>query len=206
MNKIVCFLMFFCLSVILWDCKKNSPKPDETDPFEGWKLEGETNDRPGPGFSWRLSTDNQSDGYFDLAGDRLFYLSNSGEYSREVTLTVTKRNESSIDPTFRIYGRFQQCLLLSVPAVSSGTFKESGVFEHDGIGSSSLYSGITWTPTLSKSPVNTKETYKFKVYINSKDTLCTEGFVQVDMIAPAPISSQGGYLDGDHLYFVKKRK
>ncbi|GLU52786.1 hypothetical protein Dfri01_22470 [Dyadobacter frigoris] len=198
--------MFFCLSGILWDCKKNNPKPDNTNPFEGWKLEGETNDRPGPGFSWRLSTDNQTDGYFDLAADRLFYLNMSSEHTRDVILTVTKRDDSFIDPTFRIYGRFQQCLLMSTPTISSGAFKASGIFQGDGIGSNSLYYGITWTPALSKSPVNSKETYKFKVYIDSKDSLCTEGFVQVDMVAPAVINSKGSYLDGDHLYFVKKSR
>ncbi|MCF0055025.1 hypothetical protein [Dyadobacter sp. CY356] len=206
MNKIVCYLMFFCLSVILWDCKKKSPKPDNNDPFERWNLQGESGDRPGPGFSWRLSTDNQTDGYFDLAGDRLFYLSNSSEHSREVVLTVTKLDESFIDPTFRIYGRFEQCLLMSKPTISSGAFKESGTFQGNGIGSGVQYSGITWTPTLSKKTVNSKETFKFKVYINSKDSLCTEGFVQVDMVGPAAINSEGSYLDGDHLYFIKKSK
>jgi len=207
MNKIVHILVFFCLLGATWNCKKNSPKPGDDNPFEEWKFEGETSDRPGPGFSWRLSTDNPTDAsqHLDLAGNRLFYLNGSGEHVREVTLTVTKKSESSIDPTFRIYGRFQQCLQISTPVISSGAYKSSGIFQGEGIGSSSQYSGIVWTPVLSKSPVNSKETYKFKVYIDSKDSLCTEGFVQVDMIAPAAINSQGSYSDGDYLYFIKRK-
>lgn len=208
MNKIVRTLVFFCLLGIIWSCKKNSPKPDNINPFEEWKFKGESSDRPGPGFSWRLSTDNSTDAnqYFDLAGNRLFYLNTSGGHTREVTLTVTKQGESFIDPSFRIYGRFQQCLLMSTPTVSSGTYKASGIFQGEGIGGSSQYAGFIWTPVLSKSQVNSKETYKFKVYIDSKDSLCTEGFVQVDMVAPAAIYSQGSYLDGDYLYFIKEKK
>jgi hypothetical protein len=95
---------------------------------------------------------------------------------------------------------------MSTPTVSSGVFKESGTFRRDGIGGSSSFSGMVWTPVLSKSPVNSKATYKFKVYMDSKDSLCTEGFVQADMVAPAEINSVGSYLDGDHLYFIKKKK
>jgi hypothetical protein len=61
MDKIVRILMFFCLSGIVLNCKKNNPKPDNTNPFEQWKFEGETSDRPGPGFSWRLTTDKPTD-------------------------------------------------------------------------------------------------------------------------------------------------
>jgi hypothetical protein len=206
MSKIVRLFIFFSLSGIFWDCKKNDPQPDNTDPFEEWKLYGETIGRPGPGFSWRLSTDKQADGHFDLAGDRLFYLDSSGDYIREVTLTITKLDEAPVDPTFRIYGRFQQCLLMTVPTVSSGTFKASGIFQRDGIISNSQYSGMSWSPDMAKSPVNSKAIYKFKVYMNKKDSLCTEGFVQVDMVAPAAINSTASYSDGDHLYFVKRNK
>ncbi|MCF0050377.1 hypothetical protein LXM25_09935 [Dyadobacter sp. LJ53] len=207
MTKIVRILVFFCLSTIFWDCKKNDPEPDGTNPFDAWKFEGETTDRPGPGYSWRLSVDDQSgaNGYLDLAGDRLFYLNASGEGTREVILTVTKREESSADPSFRIYGRLQQCLLMSAPRVSSGNFTASKLFERESVSNSAKYSGMTWTPALAKSPVNSKATYKFKVYIDSKDSLCTEGFVQVDMVAPAVINSAGSYSDGDHLYFIKRR-
>lgn len=206
MNKIVRLLVFFSLPCIFWDCKKKDPQPGNTDPFGEWKLDGETIGRAGPGFSWRLSTDNQADGHFDLAGDRLFYLVSSADYIREVTLTVTKLNEAPVDPTFRIYGRFQQCLLMTVPTVSSGTFKASGIFQRNGIISNSQYSGMNWSPVMAKSPVNSKATYKFKVYMNKKDSLCTEGFVQVDMVAPAAIISSESYSDGDHLYFIKWNK
>ena len=199
----------FCLSWIFLACKKTSPNPDGTSPFEYWKLHGETIGRPGAGFSWRLSTPGQTDSrdYVDLAGNRLFYLNSSADHIREVTLTITKRDESSIDPTFRLYGRFRQCLLMSTPTASSGSFRASGTFQRDGIGGGGAqYSGILWTPDLAKSPVSGTATYKFKVYFDSKDSLCSEGFVQVDMIAPADINSVGNYSDGDHLYFVKKDK
>jgi len=205
-NKIVRILVFLSLSGIFWDCKKNGPEPDNSNPFEEWKMEGETIGRSGPGFSWRLSADNQTDGHLDLAENRLFYLNTSSGHVREVTLTITKKTESYIDPTFRIYGRFQQCLLMSDPTVSSGGFKASGIFQRDGIIVSSRYSGVAWTPVFAKSSVNSKATYKFKIYIDSKDLLCSEGFVQVDMVIPAAINSEGNYADGDHLYFVKKNK
>ena len=208
MNKIVRILVFFSLSGIFLDCKKNGPKPNDRNPFDEWKYEGETTDRHGPGFSWRLSVDNQTglNGHVDLGGNRLFYLNVTDDGSREVTLTVTKKEESLINPSFRIYGRFQQCLLMSAPTVSSGAFTSSGIFQRDGIIGSAQYSGNTWTPALAKSPVNSKATYKFRVYIASRDSLCTEGFVQVDMLTPAAINSGGSYPDGDHLYFIKKNK
>jgi hypothetical protein len=204
MNKIVRILVFFSLSGVFWDCKKNSPQPGDTDPFGVWKFQGESGDRAGAGYAWRLSPDNETDqnGRFDIASTRLFYLNDA--FVREVTLTVTKREESSFNPSFNIYGRFQQCLLMSDFTVSSGGFAESGIFQRDGMIGSAVYSGITWTPDLAKSPVNTKATCKFKVYIDSQDTLCTEGFVQADMTAPAAVNSAGNYSDGDHLYFVKK--
>jgi len=206
MEKIVRILIFFCLTMIFWDCKKNNPEPDASNPFDSWKMEGETSDRSGPGYSWRLSADNQmgTNGYFDLAGNRLFYLSVFSEGIREVTLTVTKREESSFNPSLRIYGRLGQCLKMSAPTVSSGILKASEIFQREGTINSAHYSGITWTPALSQSPINSKATYTFKVYIDDIDSLCTEGFVQVDMVAPAAINSLGSYLDGDYLYFIKK--
>jgi hypothetical protein len=201
MNKIVNIIVFLCLSGFFLNCKRDYPTIDQ---FEEWKLRKETIGRSGPGFLWQLSTEELTDGHFDLAGNRLFYLNTSRDHIREVTLTVTKLNETFQDPTFRIYGRFQQCLLMSTPTVSSGTFNPSGIFQRNDLSTISQYSGITWTPSLSKSLVNSKETYKFKVYMDSKDSLCTEGFIQVDMIAPVIINSQGSYSDGDYLYFVKR--
>ena len=189
MNKIVCILLFFVLSGIFLGCKKDSPTPDAANPFDEWKFTGETGARSGPGYSWRLSVSNQADttGHFDLAGNRMFYINAFGATFREVTLTVTKREESSANPSFRIYGRFQQCLLTTAPTASSGDFTASGIFERRGIVNNAQYSGITWTPALAKSPVNSKATYKFGVYIDSKDSLCAEGFLQADMVAPAAI-------------------
>ncbi|MCE7044607.1 hypothetical protein [Dyadobacter sp. CY312] len=205
MKRIVRILVFSGLCGFLWECKKNDIHPDNTNPFEKWKLHGETVGRSGAGFSWKLSTDNQTDGHFDLAGNRLFYLNKSIDHIREITLTITKLDGRVVDPTFRIYGRFQQCLIMSHPTISSGTFKASGIFQEDDILNSSQYSGMTWTPVLAKSTVGSKETYKCKVYFDEKDSLCTEGFVKVDMISPADIKSVGSYPDGDYLYFIKKK-
>lgn len=206
MEKIVRFYIFFCLTMILWNCRKKDPEPNSSNPFDSWKMEGETSARSGPGYSWRLSADDQkgTNGYFDLAGNRLFYLNASDSGTREVTLTITKREESLVDPSFRIYGRLGQCLRMSTGTVSSGLSRLSGTFQREGIINSDYYAGITWTPALAQSPVNSKATYSFKVYIDEIDSLCTEGFVQVDMVAPAVINSAGSYLDGDHLYFIKR--
>jgi hypothetical protein len=191
--------------VIVWDCKKKNPGPDGNNP--GGEQTGQSSDRPGPGYSWRLTVENQTDpnGHIDIAANRLFYLNASDQFAREVTLTVTKWEESSVNPSFRIYGRFQQCLFMSTPTLSSGDFTASGIFERVGISGSARYSGTIWTPALAKSPVNSKATFKFKVYTDSKDSLCTEGIIQADMTSPATIISEGSYSDGDYLYFVKKK-
>ncbi|MHA4739481.1 hypothetical protein [Dyadobacter sp. MSC1_007] len=206
MSKIVRLIVFFILTLIIWDCKKKNPEPDDDRPGGGHFAP--VGNRTGPGYFWQLTVANQADpnGYTDIAENRLFYLNESDQFAREVTLTVTKREESSVNPSFRIYGRFQQCLLISNPTLSSGDVTPSGIFERVGnTGSSAQYSGITWTPALAKSPVDSKATLKFVVHTDSKDSLCTEGFVQADMIYPAVITSVGSYFDGDYLYFLKKK-
>jgi hypothetical protein len=205
MIKIVRFIVFFILPLIIWNCKKKDPEPADNRPRPGQF--GPIGDHTGPGYSWRLTVAGQEDpnGYIDIGDNRLFYLNESDQFAREVTLTVTKWQESSVNPSFRIYGRFKQCLLMSAPTLSSGDHTSSGIFERIGILGSALYSGMAWTPQLAKSPVNSKATFKFKVYTDSKDSLCTEGFVQADMTFPAAINSVGSYFDGDYLYFVKKK-
>lgn len=203
--KIVRLIAFFIFVLFVSDCKKKNPEPEGNKPGAGQF--GPTGDRSGPGYSWRLTIANQTDpdGHIDIADNRLFYLNESGEFAREVTLTITKWEESSVNPSFRIYGRFQQCLLMSAPTLSSGDVTSSGIFERVENMGSAQYSGIIWTPALAKSPVNSKATFRFKVYIDSKDLLCTEGFVQTDMTHPVVITSAGSYFDGDYLYFLKKK-
>ncbi|MCE6991449.1 hypothetical protein [Dyadobacter sp. CY323] len=205
MTKIARVIVFFILSVTIWNCKKKNPEPEVNNPGE-WQF-GEIDDRSGPGYSWRLTVEDQTNanGYIDMASNRLFYLDPGDQFAREVTLTVTKWGESQVNPSFRIYGRFQQCLLMSAPTLSSGGFTGSGLFERTGISGSAQYAGTIWTPALAKSPVNSKATFKFKVYTDSIDSLCTEGFIQADMTFPALITSEGSYGDGDYLYFIKKK-
>ncbi len=206
MIKIVRVFVFLILSVISWDCKKKNPGPDDQNPA-GQRPWGENDERRGPAYSWRLTVDGQTSpgAYIDMPTDRMFYLDASDDFAREVTLTVTKTDESAINPSFRIYGRFQQCLRMSAPTLSSGDYTPSGIFERAGLMGSSQYAGIKWTPELDQSPVNSKATCKFKVYIQEQDAFCTEGFVRADMTFPASIASVGSYPDGDHLYFVKKK-
>ena len=160
--------------------------------------------RVGPGYTWQFTTPNQTNPaeYTDASGNRVFYLKASAGYVRSVTLKITKSSASSVNPTFRIYGRQGQCLTLSTPTVSSGTYTTT-TFVHDIFNpNATTYSGYSWTPTLGASALNATATFTFNVA--TPGTSCVEGFVDADMTSPTTINSAGNYWDEDSMYFVEK--
>lgn len=190
MKKIIMLSLSLTLSLVVFSCKKG-----KVDPVE------ETG-RMGPGYKWELSTTDQKNSneyYYTPSQDRVYYLKKSANYTRLVTLTVTKTDADALVPAFRVYTGKEQCTSISAPRVSLGD-TASITFRRDNFPDLS-YTGYFWSIPLAFSPVGTKATFTFN--LSAPSSSCDGGYVAVDMASPARINSASNYWDGDYLYVVK---
>lgn len=197
MRNATVFLTILASLVIVVSCSKY--EPSITTKQEPGKTQ--RNARLGPGYKWEYSTNNQEDPseyYYTDRGDRIYYLRGSTNYTRSVTLTVTKTTSMTSDPSFRVYAPNASCLNISPPSVSSGSVEPTSFYQN---GFGELYSGYFWSVPLGSSPVGTIATCTFN--INIPISSCVEGFIKADMTSPGQINSVSSYWDLDYLYVVK---
>ncbi|GAB2797580.1 hypothetical protein GCM10027275_48840 [Rhabdobacter roseus] len=202
------FAIPLCLiALLMLGCRKDKEKVEPQAENPGSESV-ERLGRPGPGYSWLLETTDQNNpSEFKIVPNtvyRHFFLKASKNYLRSVTLKITKREASNVDPTFRIYGRAYQCLKISPSSQEPTNSYQPVVFTvYDLKEGGKGYSGYEWTPSLSTSPVGTTATFTFNVYL--EDEQCVEGNVWASMWWPVRVYSENSYWDGDNLYFVKNK-